>query len=45
VNDVVVHGRPLESIIFQEGDVVTIDYGVKDKKYGICTDAAFTVII
>lgn len=45
VNDVVVHGRPLESIIFKEGDVVTVDYGVKDKKHGICTDAAFTVII
>ena len=45
VNDVVVHGRPLERIIFQEGDVVTFDFGVKDKKYGICTDAAFTMII
>lgn len=45
VNDVVVHGRPLASIIFQEGDVVTIDFWVKDKKYGICTDAAFTTII
>lgn len=45
VNNVVVHGRPLESIIFQQGDVVTIDFGVKDKKYGLCTDAAFTVII
>jgi len=45
VNDVVVHGRPLESIIFKDGDVVTIDFGVKDKKCGICTDAAFTVII
>jgi methionyl aminopeptidase len=45
VNDVVVHGRPLASIIFQEGDVVTFDFGVKDKKYGICTDAAFTMII
>ncbi len=45
VNDVVVHGRPLESIIFQEGDVVTIDFWVKDKKHGICTDAAFTTII
>jgi len=45
VNDVVVHGRPLPSIIFKEGDVVTIDFWVKDKKYGICTDAAFTVII
>jgi len=45
VNDVVVHGRPLESIVFKDGDVVTIDFWVKDKKYGICTDAAFTVII
>ena len=45
VNDVVVHGRPLSNIIFKEGDVVTIDFWVKDKKHGICTDAAFTVII
>ncbi len=45
VNDVVVHGRPLKSIIFQDGDVVTIDFWVKDKKHGICTDAAFTTII
>lgn len=45
VNDVVVHGRPLESIIFEEGDVVTIDFWVKDKQYGICTDAAFTMIV
>jgi len=45
VNDVVVHGRPLESIVFKQGDVVTIDFWVKDKKYGICTDAAFTTII
>ncbi len=40
-----VHGRPLPSIVFQDGDVVTFDFGVKDKKYGICTDAAFTMII
>jgi methionyl aminopeptidase len=45
VNNVVVHGRPLQSIIFQEGDVVTIDFWVKDKKHGICTDAAFTMIV
>lgn len=45
VNDVVVHGRPLAHIIFQEGDVVTFDFGVKDEKHGICTDAAFTMII
>jgi len=45
VNDVVVHGRPLSNIIFQEWDVVTIDFWVKDKKYWVCTDAAFTTII
>lgn len=45
VNDVVVHGRPLESIIFEDGDVVTFDFWVKDKKHWICTDAAFTMII
>lgn len=45
VNDIVVHGRPLETIIFKEWDVVTIDFWVKDLKYGICTDAAFTKII
>lgn len=45
VNDIVVHWRPLSTIIFREGDVVTIDFWVKDKKYGICTDAAFTMIV
>ena len=45
VNNVVVHGRPLEKIIFQDWDVVTIDFWVKDKKHGICTDAAFTMIV
>lgn len=45
INNVVVHGRPLESLVFENGDVVTVDFGVKDSKYGICTDAAFTVII
>lgn len=45
VNNVVVHWRPLESIVFKEWDVVTIDFWVKDKKQWICTDAAFTVIV
>lgn len=45
VNNVVVHGRPLQSIIFEEWDVVTVDFWVKDKKHGICTDAAFTMIV
>ena len=45
VNDVVVHGLPRDNIVFQEGDVVTFDFGVKDKKHGIHTDAAFTMIV
>lgn len=45
VNDVVVHGIPRDHIIFQEWDVVTFDFWVKDKKYGMHTDAAFTMIV
>lgn len=45
VNNVVVHGLPRENIIFQEGDVVTFDFWVKDKKYWMHTDAAFTMIV
>lgn len=42
VNEEVVHGIPHEDIVFQEGDVVSIDVGVKHK--GLITDAAVTVI-
>lgn len=45
VNDVVVHGIPRDEIIFQEGDVVTFDFWVKDKEVGVNTDAAFTIIV
>lgn len=45
VNDVVVHGIPRDHIIFKEGDVVTFDFWVKDTKYGVHTDSAFTMII
>lgn len=45
VNDVVVHGIPRNEIIFQKGDVVTFDFGVKDKEVGVNTDAAFTMIV
>lgn len=45
VNDCVVHGIPRKSMVFQEGDVVTFDFGIKDKKHGLNTDAAFTMII
>jgi len=45
VNDCVVHGIPDKSIFFQDGDVVKFDFWVKDKKIGMNTDAAFTLII
>lgn len=45
VNNVVVHWRPREDIIFQNWDLVTFDFGVKDKNFWINTDAAFSVII
>ncbi len=45
VNDVVVHWRPRADIIFRNGDVATFDFGIKDKKVWINTDAAFTTII
>lgn len=41
VNDEVVHGIPHEDIIFQEGDIVSLDIGVKHK--GLITDGAITV--
>ncbi len=45
INDVVVHGLPRDNIVFQEWDVATFDFWVKDKKHGINTDAAFTMIV
>lgn len=45
VNNCVVHGIPKKSMIFQHWDVVTFDFWVKDKKYWLNTDAAFTMII
>lgn len=45
VNDVVVHGRCLPDIVFKNGDLVTFDFGIKDKKFWINTDAAFSVVI
>lgn len=43
VNDVVVHGIPSENIILGEGDIVSIDVGVK--KNGYFADAAATFAI
>lgn len=42
INDTVVHGVPTHEP-FEDGDVVTIDFGVKKDK--LLTDAAFTIII
>lgn len=42
VNDVICHGIP-NPYAFKEGDIVTIDIGIKDKKTGECGDAAITV--
>lgn len=44
INDVVVHGVPQKKP-FKDGDVVKFDFWVKDKKVGVNTDAAFTMII
>ncbi|MCI5108738.1 MAG: type I methionyl aminopeptidase [Candidatus Pacebacteria bacterium] len=42
VNEVIVHGIPTENpIILKDGDIVTIDLGLKHK--GLITDAAITV--
>lgn len=41
INEEVVHGIPLEGIVFKEGDIVSIDVGVSYK--GMITDAAVTV--
>ena len=40
INDVVVHGVPKKDIIIQEGDLVSIDIGVRYEGY--CTDTAWT---
>lgn len=45
INDCVVHGVPSKKMVFQHGDVVKFDFWVKDKKYGLNTDAAFTMIV
>ena len=42
INDTVVHGVP-DNQVFQDGDVVTFDFGVK--RENLLTDAAFTVVI
>jgi methionyl aminopeptidase len=41
VNHVVVHGIPRRDVILEEGDIITIDFGVF--KHGFCGDSARTV--
>lgn len=41
VNDEVVHGIPLEDIILEDGDIVSLDLGVEHKN--LITDSAITV--
>lgn len=43
VNDQIVHGFPNNNVVLKDGDVVSLDLGVKYK--GLITDSAITVII
>ncbi len=43
INEEVVHGMPSEKKIFKDGDIVTLDMGLKHK--GLITDSAITVIV
>jgi len=40
VNDCIIHGYPRADVILKEGDIISIDVGVRYK--GLCTDAART---
>jgi len=41
VNEQIVHGIPSESVKLKEGDILSVDFGVKLKGY--CADAAVTI--
>jgi len=43
INEQVVHGIPSESVVLRDGDILSIDFGVKLDGY--CADAAVTVAI
>jgi len=45
VNDVVVHGRARDGLVFADGDLVTFDFGIKDKWVWINTDAAISMVV
>ena len=43
VNDVIVHGIPSKDLIFKDGDIVSVDFGIR--REDVCTDAAMTFLI
>jgi methionyl aminopeptidase len=43
INEEVVHGIPSETVVLREGDILSIDFGVR--RNGYCGDAALTVPI
>ena len=45
LNNVVVHWRARKWLILKLGDLLTLDFWIKDKKYWVNTDAAFSVIV
>jgi len=45
VNDVVVHWLPRSDLIFKDWDLVTFDFWIKDKIYGVNTDSAISIIV
>jgi methionyl aminopeptidase len=45
VNDVVVHWTISKDMVFKNWDLVTFDFWVRDKRYWVNTDAAFSVIV
>ena len=45
INNVVVHWRPMKWVFIKSWDLVTFDFWIKDKKYWVYTDSAFSVII
>jgi len=45
INNVVVHWRPRNDLVFKEWDLATFDFWIKDKVFWVNTDSAFSVII
>ena len=45
INNVVVHWKPKKWLLLNKWDLVTFDFWIKDKKYWVNTDSAFSVIV